>query len=94
MLWNVVYEFFLKYVFGGIFRDVNGNLIAYSSAFLSYADGVSYTTIGGDITIFGVPFSLGNYLSLIATIISMIVIVVLACLFIKKIYNMCAHIIV
>lgn len=33
------------------------------------------------------------YLSLICSLISLIVIIILCCLFIKKIYNMCAHVI-
>lgn len=97
MLWNEVLDFFVRYVFGGY--DSNGDIY---NSFL----GITYN--GDDITLVDTYVSLnffdansesnlqimlGNYLSLIATIITMVAILLICCLFIKKIYNMCAHII-
>lgn len=45
------------------------------------------------VSVFGQNFGIATYLSLICTIISLVVILILCCMFIKKIYNMCAHII-
>lgn len=109
MLWNVIYEFFVKYIFGGWlvirgeaidFDGALGAMWSYSGDYdsngtaaqvgfiihnINYVDGSS---VGDDMIM-----SLGNYLSLIATIISMVAIVLICCALIKKIYNMCAHII-
>lgn len=110
MLWDVVYEFFVKYIFGGAyFGDYYGGLLGdnfYSLGGNVTDDGFNTYNVAIKIGLFDNSYfmnegalidslymPLGNYLSLIATIISMVVIVVLACLFIKKIYNMVAHII-
>jgi len=88
MLWNVVYEFFVRYIFGGyydgviyearlsystfieddeMFEDafVNSNHLLFNTNFLDRDGGV-------------VSMSLGNYLSLIATIITINSIIILS----------------
>lgn len=102
MLWDVVYDFFVQYVFGGyttegayvdsvffgnawIGEETSGQIYGYDILIPS-----GFKLAGWEDTLY---LPLPNYLSLIATIISMIIIVVIACLFIKKIYNMVAHII-
>lgn len=107
MLWNVVYEFFVKYIFGGYLLDNYGALKEYYTIYgFIFTEHGDYDITGGadmlaDIVIhsnnygFNSPMymSMGNYLSFIATLITMVAIVLICCALIKKIYNMCAHII-
>lgn len=92
MLWNIIFEFYVKYIFGGY---IYGN--AYSSTVGDVLINDSLT--GANLTAFRAftmdygALSWGNYLSLIATLITMVAIVLICCALIKKIYNMCAHII-
>lgn len=90
MLWDVIYEFFVKYVFGGYFGG------DYYSTFFSYDNyqGVDFTTNDVAIKLFedvsyetGVPvwISFGNYLSLISTIITIVAILLFCVFIIKKI---------
>lgn len=100
MLWDVVYSFFIKYIFGGTYRGTTYNAFFLqlfnngqaSNDYLSSAqiNALNFNVIGNNYTY---SISFGNYLSLIATIISMVAIVLICCALIKKIYNMCAHII-
>lgn len=103
MLWNVIITFYIQYIFGGVyFSDELGRYVEYpgilgTNFFEGSYDTDWYTSnidffkiVSGDNVAY---LSLGNYLSIIATIITMIVIVVLCCQLIKKIYNMCAHVI-
>lgn len=55
-----------------------------------YLDSISYQMGLEEDQIY---LTLAEYLSLLASIISMVVILVLCCALIRKIYNMCAHII-
>lgn len=99
MLWDIIYDFFVHHVFGGY--DTND--VIHSAFFgegYNVDDGLNpFATYEiNAITLkdlYGteVSFSLGNYLSFIATLITMVAIVLICCALIKKIYNMCAHII-
>jgi len=96
MLWNVVFEFYVKYIFGGVLSSSSSG--SYAGILGHYYDSdlgswLPLNTWNYSVELFGINIPFGNYLSLIATIISMVAIVVLACLFIKKIYNICAHVI-
>lgn len=96
MLWNSIYEFFVLYVFGGYIADGEpvGGLLG---AILDTSDNTFYEINTSSIFIFngsygdqgGVlyPFtmSLGNYLSLIATIITLVAILLFCVFIIKKI---------
>lgn len=101
MLWNTVYEFFVKYVFGGVLHSQQyfalfGSLYDNQSGEPYYDLSMSDVLVGQFEVVdasYKMPMFLGNYLALIATIITMVAIVLLCCAFIKKIYNMCAHII-
>lgn len=95
MLWDIVFKFFVQYIFGGIIYDGTSVRSYYSTVGRIF---VSDGGLHGDlatitIDLFNYRFPLGNYLSLIATIITMVVILVLCCALIKKIYNICAHVI-
>lgn len=108
MFWDIVYNFFIQHIFGGFDTFGNGYTSSLGIGFYNN-NGTDITddflttdawliNLNGAFQYDGDYYSnfympIGNYLSLIATIISMVAIVVLCCLFIKKIYNMCAHII-
>lgn len=95
MLWDLIRDFFVTHIFGGstasgaMFNCFIGvdqlNGYYYDSNNIYYNIGT-----GDDGSVF---ITFGDYFSTIATIISIVAIVLLCCLFIKKIYNMCAHII-
>ena len=96
MLWDIIRDFFVIHIFGGcsstgdyyepfLFKDLFTGDDYYTSTF------PFYKVDDGGGSIIGVSF--GDYFSLIATIISMVAIVLICCMLIKKIYNMCAHII-
>lgn len=102
MLWNIVYEFFVKYIFGGSFNGLEyqallGDVwnitdiedIYYEESYTSSLISFNFDNPWGN----NFAMSLGNYLSLVATLITMVAIVLICCALIKKIYNMCAHII-
>ena len=97
MLWDIVRDFFVRYIFGGY--TSNGDFCASYGMDFGNDDYISQLCIKTSffnseyLNDNNVVMCLGDYLSTIATIISMVIIVVIACLFIKKIYNMCAHII-
>jgi len=93
MLWDVVRDFFVHYVFGGIdsAEEYFGTNLGWFTT-IDYSEDL-YDADTWIFTIGDYKYSLSNWLSTMATIISMIIIVVLACLFIKKIYNICAHVI-
>lgn len=87
MLWDIVYNFFITYIFP-----------LESTIDVNWTDDNSFDVMGLNIIkAYDINenfyLSLPAYLSLIATIISMVVIVLICCALIKKIYNMCAHII-
>lgn len=92
MLWNIVYEFFVRYIFGG-YLTIGEQDYAFWSTFAYDSNGTIYYLNKTEITLFGSTITLGNYFAFLATFISMVVIVFLCCLLIKKIYNMCAHVI-
>lgn len=99
MLWDIIMQFYITKIFGGFY---GGN---YYTAFLGNSVDEHGTLLGSistnEIRFFKIIgndgyerfLTLGNYLSLIATLISMVVILILCCLLVKKIYNICAHII-
>ena len=76
-MFQVLYDFYLSLFFNGI--DNEGFL----NEFLD----------GRYFNLFGQETYLSSYLAFIMSFISLIIILVICCLFIKKIYNMCAHII-
>lgn len=99
MLWNTIYEFFVKYVFGGYstregitYSAIFGPFFKneglydpdmYTSDALITLDNLSIADVGSPL-----QMPLSNYLCFIATIISITVIVVLCCLFVYKIIKL------
>lgn len=99
MLWDIIFDFFVHYIFGGI--DSQNNVYPATLGGFFYNGESRYQSISTsnplkfnnwflDINIY---WCTGNYFSFIATIISIVVIFILCCLLVKKIYNICAHII-
>lgn len=92
MLWDLIYEFYVRYIFGG----VGLNNTPYN-AFIGYSydgDMLSNTDIFIKLPFFNsiseqdnFYYSIGNYMSLIATIITMILILVVCFTIIKKCFN-------
>lgn len=92
MLWNNIYQFFVEHVFGGWWYEYVGNEVVYRgyNAIFSVTSYEYYNTANNYVStdFFGVPITIGNYLSLIATLISISVILVLCCLFVYKIIKL------
>lgn len=95
MLWDIIRDFFVVHIFGG----TDSNFGVYNPMlFNNDNDGDFYTNtvyikLFQDLDGSPLYWSVGDYLSTVATIITMVVILLLCCALIKKIYNMCAHII-
>lgn len=93
MLWNLIYDFFVNYIFGGYLS--NGTAV-YSRIF-GYGISSGYqgliNTDEVPINLFGFNIPISNYLSLIATIITMIIILLVIGHFIKKTFNLFGRII-
>lgn len=89
MLWDLIRDFFVKQIFGGVDSDLEvhsclvgltaGNNDIYTDSF--YFNLGSHGNIQYDI-------SLGDWLSTTATAISITIIVVLCCLFVYKIIKL------
>lgn len=90
------------HVFGGYLGDTSYN--AYIPYLWFDTDNEEYVAANSNIDVIfktnfvdfygnNISMSLGNYLSLIASIITIVAIVLICCALIKKIYNMCAHVI-
>lgn len=92
MLWDIIRDFFVQHIFGGedsmgFLHDItlgNGDLYG-TDVKIHFANLTDYN---GELN-----YSLSDYLSTIASIITIVVILLICCALIKKIYNMCAHII-
>lgn len=82
MLWNVVRDFFVSHIFGGI-TSQGVDYGAYLNDNFTTLDIIYDLDVNN-----GVGISLGDYLSTIATIICMVVIVLLCCLFIKTLIKL------
>lgn len=84
MLWNNVYEFYIIYIFGGRLsanQVYNGVIGQYYESGSGWVD-----TTTAQSVLFGVRgYPLGNYLSLIATVITMVAILLFCVFIIKKI---------
>lgn len=92
MLWTAIFEFFVKYVFGGVLFGNNSTSYYRGYILGGYIYGSStplaIDTTSLSVTIFGQQLPIGNYFSFIATIISISIIVVLCCLFVYKIIKL------
>lgn len=81
-MFEALMEFFLK-LFGGSWRySQNYNVL------LGVNNGNAVYTRNIPVTIFGIETNLGNYLSYIASLISLIIILVLCCLFVFHIVKL------
>lgn len=80
MLFNELMDFFITYVFGGVDSH---NVI--HNVYLWY---INQTTINTRVQVGDISLPIGNYLAFICSIISIIIILVLCCLFIKKIISL------
>jgi hypothetical protein len=91
MLWDLIRDFFVTHIFGGYDSVGNtyGGVVGFFDGDLWYSNelGTNAQNVFADDNISG-QFYLGDYLSTIATIISITIIVVLCCLFIKKIVGL------
>lgn len=92
MLWDNIFEFFVMYVFGGRLVK-NGQFLIYrgtiGAQWISTTNLESIDTSNNiNLNILGMNLPLGNYLSLIATIITITFIVVLCCMFVYKIIKL------
>lgn len=94
MLWDNIFEFFVKHIFGGVLSSgsyggilgIAYNSTSQSSYQITTANFFSFSYLSGSGDRIALPF--GNYLSFIATIVSITIIVVLCCLFVKKIVSL------
>ena len=104
MLWDVVRDFFVMYIFGGFTstHDFYGGTIGsicMVDAGPEYYNGTTgdvflpLKTFNSDFEMVGDYITIGDWLSTTATIISLVIIVYLCCMLIKQIYNICAHVI-
>lgn len=98
MLWNLIFEFFVKYVFGGYWNGQS--YVTYIGQVFSNGSWNVNADLGDvfpvkTINIFGVVtyLSFPSYLSLIATIITIIIILLVIGHFIKKTFNLFGRII-
>lgn len=100
MLWDLIRDFFVIHVFGGVTSDgtfIGGMLGSITDIDANYYDAMTtahlYFPIGetfiwdNDSYVSKTFMSIGDWLSTTATIISISIIVVLCCLFIKKIVS-------
>lgn len=83
-MWNNLIDFFIVNFFGG----VTSNGLVYSGFI-----GPQGSTRSLTFNFFGVSISIGNYLSFLATIITMVIIFVLCCLFVAKIIKLIGNLI-
>ena len=95
MLWDVIRDFFVQYVFGGL--DSSDN--AYSVTLGDLGGGETFNEelcfrigLGSNGSVQRL-INISDWLSTTATIISLVIIVYLCCMLIKQIYNICAHVI-
>lgn len=91
MLWDIVYDFFVHHIFGGVDTQLENTY-----AFIGFdSDDNLLSTLDIKFDFFKIidqesgelvsySYNLGNYLSLIATIITIVIIVTLCALFIWK----------
>lgn len=91
MLWTIIYDFYIQYIFGGYLTNGVG---PFNAPFFKVGANTNLYTYEITLNIFGISgIHLSSYLASIATLISIVAIVLICCALIKKIYNMCAHII-
>lgn len=101
MIWNYIYEFYLMYIFGGRLNGeyFNGWVdgLAYNGEYFDDFNGTGTMFINLDFTGYdflqGSAFNqmcLGNYLSLIATIITMSLIVFFAIWLVRWVFKVVA----
>ena len=97
MLWDLIRDFFVNNVFGGHTSEVVHNALTGQNYYVSKqvttglfnTSGLNiYYQIGVDASGQPVMMCLSDYLSTIATIISITIIVVLCCLFIKQLVKL------
>lgn len=83
-MWNAIYDFFVTNIFGG-YTSMN----VYVNAVLGRGStNTIYNNANSYVSLFGHELAVGNYFAYLATLVSIILILILCCLFIYRLIRL------
>lgn len=89
LLWNMIRDFYVNYIFGGIDSNYNNNASNFMIGYGKYPDGTGALKSSGIFFDIGNGYSItiGDWLSTTATVITLVVLVLVLFLFLRWLFK-------